>query len=124
MKATCSWNCRTWNINSAFRFIYSDRNRSTIFSNRCLAPWMLMGKFNLNLSTRPFPAYRIVNLALVVSFLVVAGLSVWQVFSFRMYTGLVKSIQDDERNATVSKDSVGNKMDALSVRLDRPVTKE
>ena len=60
-----------------------------------------MGKFNLNLSTRPFPAYRIVNLALVVSLVVIAGLSVWQVYSYRMYADLVKSIQADEKSFSV-----------------------
>src|SRR4051794_3245998 len=81
-----------------------------------------MGKFNLNLSTRPFPAYRIVNLALVVSLVVIAGLSVWQVYSYRMYADLVKSIQADEKSANVNKDSLGTRMDALSSKLDRPVT--
>jgi len=81
-----------------------------------------MGKFNLNLSTRPFPAYRIVNLALMLSFVVIAGLSVWQVYSYQMYTNLVKTIQDDEKNVTVNKDSLGTRMDVLSKTLDRPVT--
>ncbi len=81
-----------------------------------------MGKLNLNLSTRPFPAYRILNLGLAVSFLVIAGLSVWQVYSYRMYSDLVKTIQADEKNASVNKESVGKTLEALSTKLDRPVT--
>src|SRR5215471_5277553 len=113
MTATYNWNCRTLNINWVFQFLFSGRNRSTIFSNRCLAPWKFMGKFNLNLSTRPFPAYRIVNLALMVSLVVIAGVTAWQVYSYRMYSDLVKSIQTEEKNASVNKDSLGTRMDAL-----------
>lgn len=81
-----------------------------------------MGKFNLNLSTRPFPAYRIVNLALLISFVVIAGLTAWQVYSYQMYSDLVKSIQADEKNASVSKDSLDKRMGDFTTRLDRPVT--
>jgi hypothetical protein len=81
-----------------------------------------MRKYNLNLSTRPFPAYRIVNLALLVSFVVIAGLSVWQVYSYRDYSKLVRSIQGDEKSASIEKESLGVRMDALSSVLDRPVT--
>jgi len=58
----------------------------------------------------------------VVSLVVIAGLSVWQVYSYRMYADLVKSIQADEKSANVNKDSLGTRMDALSSKLDRPVT--
>jgi Fimbrial assembly protein (PilN) len=81
-----------------------------------------MGKLNLNLSTRPFPAYRIVNLGLMISFVVIAGLSLWQVYSYRDYSNLVRSIQGVEKSASVDKESLGTRMDALSTRLDRPVT--
>ena len=81
-----------------------------------------MRKFSLNLSTRPFPAYRIVNLALLVSFVVIAGLTAWQVYSYQMYSDLVKSIQADEKNASVNKDSLDKRMGDFTSRLDRPVT--
>src|SRR5207249_1480188 len=81
-----------------------------------------MGEFNLNLSTRPFPAYRVVNLALALFFVVIVGVSVWQAYSFRHYSGLVKSFRDEERNAQVDKNSLGTQLSDLGARLDRPVT--
>lgn len=81
-----------------------------------------MGGFNLNLSTRPFPAYRVANLGLFVFFVVVVGVSAWQAYSFQQYSSRAKSIRADEQKAQVDKGSLGTQLDELSTRLDRPVT--
>jgi hypothetical protein len=83
-----------------------------------------MGEFNLNLSTRPFPAYRVANLALLLFFVVISGLTVWQVYSFQHYSSLAKNIRDKEKLAREEKGSLTNTLNGLGARLDRPVTKE
>jgi len=83
-----------------------------------------MGEFNLNLSTRPFPAYRVANLALLLFFVVISGVTVWQVYSFRNYSSLAKNIRDKEKLAREEKGSLTNSLSVLGARLDRPVTKE
>ena len=81
-----------------------------------------MGQFNLNLSTRPFPAYRVINLALLLFFAVISGVTVWQVYSFRHYSSLAKNIRDKEKAAREEKLSLANTLNDLGARLDRPVT--
>ena len=81
-----------------------------------------MGGFNLNLSTRPFPAYRVANLGLFVFFVIVVGVSAWQAYSFKQYSSRAKSIRAEEQKAQVDKGSLGTQLDELSTRLDRPVT--
>jgi hypothetical protein len=81
-----------------------------------------MGQFNLNLSTRPFPAYRVINLALLLFFVVISGVTVWQVYSFRHYSSLAKNISDKEEAAQVEQGSLKNTLSDLGARLDRPVT--
>ena len=83
-----------------------------------------MGQFNLNLSTRPFPAYRVASLALLLFFVVVSGVTVWQVYSFRYYSSLAKDIRDKEKAAREEKGSLANTLSDLGARLDRPVTKD
>ena len=83
-----------------------------------------MGEFNLNLSTRPFPAYRVANLALLLFFVVISGVTVWQVYSFRHYSSLAKNIRDKEKAAREEKGSLTNTLNDLGTRLDRPVTKD
>jgi hypothetical protein len=83
-----------------------------------------MGNFNLNLSTRPFPAYRVANLALLLFFVLISGLTAWQVYSFRHYSGLAKDIRDKEKAAREEKGSLTNTLNDLGTRLDRPVTKD
>jgi hypothetical protein len=81
-----------------------------------------MGQFNLNLSTRPFPAYRVINLALLLFFVAISGVTVWQVYSFRHYSSLTKNIRDKEKAAREEKGSLANSLSELGTRLDRPVT--
>lgn len=81
-----------------------------------------MGGFNLNLSTRPFPAYRVANLGLFVFFVVVVGVSAWQAYSFQHYSSSARSIRAEEQKAEVDKGSLGTQLNELGARLDRPVT--
>jgi hypothetical protein len=81
-----------------------------------------MGEFNLNLSTRPFPAYRVVNLGLIVFFFAVAGVTGWQLYSFQTYSGLAKDIREAEKLAREDKAVLTNTLSDLSSKLDRPVT--
>jgi len=83
-----------------------------------------MGEFNLNLSTRPFPAYRVANLALLLFFVVISGVTLWQVYSFRHYSSLAKSIREKEKAAREEKGSLTNTLNDLGTRLDRPITKD
>jgi hypothetical protein len=83
-----------------------------------------MGQFNLNLSTRPFPAYRVTSLALLLFFVAISGVTVWQVYSFRHYSSLVKNIRDKEKAAREEKGLLANTLNDLGTRLDRPVTKD
>ena len=83
-----------------------------------------MGQFNLNLSTRPFPAYRVVSLALLLFFAVISGVTVWQVYSFRHYSALAKNIREKEQTARIKKGELTNTLTDLGTKLDRPVTKD
>src|SRR5215831_1091882 len=83
-----------------------------------------MGRFNLNLSTRPFPAYRLTSLALLLFFVVISGVTVWQLYSYRQYSSLTKNIRDKEKAAREEKASLTNILSELGTRLDRPVTKD
>ena len=81
-----------------------------------------MGEFNLNLSTRPFPAYRVANFGLLVFFIVVAGVSAWQLYSYRHYSALAKDILAQEKKAQFDKADLSAKLSDLTARLDRPAT--
>lgn len=81
-----------------------------------------MGQFNLNLSTRPFPAYRVANLALLLFFVGISAVTAWQLYSYQHYSRLVKSIRDAEKDAQEQKGVLANRLTALGTKLDRPVT--
>jgi len=81
-----------------------------------------MSEFNLNLSTRPFPAYRVTNLALLLLFIIIAGISLWQVYSFHYYSELVKGIRKDDQSLRVEKARLETELGELGTRLDRPAT--
>ena len=60
-----------------------------------------MAEFDLNLSTRPFPAYRLVNVALAIILAVLLVLSVWQATGFARYSRLARLIRSGEIEARV-----------------------
>lgn len=76
--------------------------------------------FDLNLSTRPFPAYRVVNLGVAVIFLVLVVITAWQAYGFVQFSSMARAIRDDEENIRVEAESLGKHVAELKSRLDRP----
>jgi Tfp pilus assembly protein PilN len=79
-----------------------------------------MGRFGLNLSTRPFPAYRAVNLGLIAVLIVLIGVSGWQAYSYVHFTRMASRIRSEAQAAREKADAL--KVDAaqLKSKLDRP----
>jgi cell division protein FtsB len=69
-----------------------------------------MAEFDLNLSTRPFPAYRLLNVALVFVLVVLAVLSVLQGVGFARYSRLARSIRSQEQETRVEADVLGQRV--------------
>jgi hypothetical protein len=76
--------------------------------------------FDLNLSTRPFPAYRALNVAFAGILIALIVLSVWQVAGFRKYTRLGRSVHPQEQEVRVEAESLGQRVAQLGSRLDKP----
>ena len=79
-----------------------------------------MGQFDLNLSTRPFPAYRATNLLLVTVLVVLVALSLWQVVGFFRFTSLAGVIRNEERQGRVDSEFLARRLSELQAKLDRP----
>ena len=79
-----------------------------------------MPDFDLNLSTRPFPAYRLINIALGAVLAVLLVGSVWQAVGFARYSRLARSIRSGEQDMRVEATSLGTRVAELEARLDRP----
>ena len=79
-----------------------------------------MAEFDLNLSIRPFPAYRLINIALAFILVVLAVLSAWQAVGFLRYSGLARSIRTEEQDNRVQAEALGKRVAELESRLDRP----
>jgi Tfp pilus assembly protein PilN len=79
-----------------------------------------MAEFDLNLSTRPFPAYRLINIALAALLVVLAVLSAWQAVGFRRYSKRVRSIRAGEQDTRVEAEALGRRVAEMETRLDRP----
>jgi hypothetical protein len=76
--------------------------------------------FDLNLSTRPFPAYRGTNIALATILIVLIALSGWQATGFSRYSRRARSIRGAEQDARVEDASLKQREAELGSRLDRP----
>ena len=79
-----------------------------------------MGEFNLNLSTRPFPAYRLTNLLLAGLLVVLAAITVWQGYWFVRYSSLAGEIRESEKNARVESEALGRRLAELEAQLNTP----
>jgi len=79
-----------------------------------------VAEFDLNLSTRPFPAYRLVNILLTVGLVVLVVVSAWQATGFLRFTRLTRSIRLSESDSKVEAESLGKRVAELESRLDRP----
>lgn len=79
-----------------------------------------MAEFDLNLSTHPFPAYRLVNIAVAFILVVLVVLSVLQTVGFLRYSRLARSIRAEEQDNRVQAEALGKRVEELASRLDRP----
>jgi Tfp pilus assembly protein PilN len=79
-----------------------------------------VAEFDLNLSTRPFSAYRLINIALAFLLVVLVVLSVWQAAGFLRYSRLANSIRAQEQETRVEAEALGKRVAELESRLDRP----
>jgi hypothetical protein len=79
-----------------------------------------MADFDLNLSTQPFPAYRLINTALVCVLIILAVVSVWQAAGFVRYSDMARSIRSVEEENRVEAEALGKRVRELESRLDRP----
>ena len=79
-----------------------------------------MSEFDLNLSTRPFSAYRLINIAVVSILAVLVVVSVWQAAGFLRYSRLANSIRTEEQDTRVDAEALGKRVAELESRLDRP----
>jgi type IV pilus assembly protein PilN len=79
-----------------------------------------VAEFDLNLSTRPFPAYRLINVALVSILAALVVLSVWQTIGFVRFSRLSGAVRAAEVDARIEAESMGKRVAEFESRLDRP----
>ena len=79
-----------------------------------------MAEFDLNLSTRPFPPYRLINFALASILTLLLVLSVWQAMGFVRFSRLARVIRTAEVDTQVEAESLGKRVAEIESRLDRP----
>ena len=79
-----------------------------------------MAEFDLNLSTRAFPPYRLINIALVIILAVLLVVSVWQTMGFVRFSRLANVIRTAEVDTRIEAESLGNRVAEMESRLDRP----
>lgn len=79
-----------------------------------------MGNFDLNLSTKPFPAHRAMSFLLGALLVILGVVSVWQVVRFFRYTTLAAGIRGEEQNLRVESEVFRQRLAELQARLDRP----
>src|SRR6185503_8792958 len=76
-----------------------------------------MGQFNLNLSTRPFKAYRAKNLGLLILFLVLVAVSTWQVYTYQQNSALAASIRGDQQKAKEESERLTKELGILNAKM-------
>jgi Tfp pilus assembly protein PilN len=79
-----------------------------------------VAELDLNLSTRPFPAYRLINIALAMILLGLLVLSGWQANGFIRFSRLARGLHSTEIEARVEAESLGKRVADVESRLDRP----
>ena len=79
-----------------------------------------MTELDLNLSTRPFPRYRLINTALALGLAGLLIISAWQAVGFVRYSRLARRLQPAEIDARVEAESLGKQVAEVESRLDRP----
>ncbi len=79
-----------------------------------------MAEFDLNLSTRPFPPYRLINIALGTILVLLMAFSLWQTRGFIRFSRLARVIRTAEVETRIEAESLGKRGAELESRLDRP----
>jgi cell division protein FtsB len=79
-----------------------------------------MADSDLNLSTQPFPAYRLATIALVSILVVLVVVTIWQASGFVQYSNLARSIRPVERESRVEAEALGKRVAELETPLNRP----
>jgi Tfp pilus assembly protein PilN len=79
-----------------------------------------MGQFDLNLSTRPFPAYQLKTILLMVAAILLAALSAWQVIGFMRFTSLSNQIRGEAREGQIEAEVLSRRVADLDAKLSRP----
>jgi type IV pilus assembly protein PilN len=79
-----------------------------------------MSEFDLNLSTRPFPAYGLTNVLLAAVLVILAIITTWQAYGFMTYTSQAAEIRDQERTARVESEVLGRRLAELEGELNTP----
>jgi Tfp pilus assembly protein PilN len=79
-----------------------------------------MADFDLNLSTHPFPAYRLANAAVACGLALLVAVSLWQASGFIRYSKLAQSIRSEAQDSRVEAEALGKRVRELEARLDRP----
>ena len=79
-----------------------------------------MAEFDLNLSTRPFPPYRLINIALGTILVLLLAFSLWQTRGFIRFSRLARVIRTAEVETRIEAESLGKRGAELESRLDRP----
>src|ERR1051326_2175506 len=82
-----------------------------------------MGEFDLNLSTRPFPAYQLKTLFLTIALIALIALSVWQAYGFLHYSRLASQIRGEAQSASVEARSLAKQVSQLDEKLNQPEAK-
>ncbi len=82
-----------------------------------------MGELNLNLSTRPFPAYQLKTISLAVALIALIAVSIWQAYGFMQYSTLASQIKSEAQNAGVESRSLMKQVADLDARLSQPEAK-
>lgn len=76
-----------------------------------------MGRFDLNLSTRPFKPYRAANLVLLLVLIALAVISVQQVYSYLQYSALAASSREREGEAREEANQLSSELQKLNAKM-------
>lgn len=77
-------------------------------------------RFQLNLSSRPFPRYKTTNVLLTGVWIILMLFSIWQAVGFLRFKDLAEDLRTAERDARVEWEYLGEQVQTVEARLDRP----
>jgi Tfp pilus assembly protein PilN len=76
-----------------------------------------MGQFNLNLSTRPFKAYRGANLGLLILLVVLITVSAAQVYTYQQNSALAAGIRGNQQRTKEESERLTKELQALNAQM-------